>query len=273
MTFDGFNTLINATAPATFEIKANFREAYSGGAFQITLPNDGLMAIDAMTSSPVAYSSVDSSTFTIGTADATVSASNDPILSQLLLSPSADKALMTFKIQALNDTINIKDLNFTGTNLNKLSNFRLVNSGTVVATATTATSGVVTFGNLATNATSIAKDQTVIYTVIANVNSNTTGTVSLHLNSAVVRGTNGVEVTPTTFTAVHSSTHAISENTLIVAKAANPSKSLTTSALRFNVTAGGKDFVTLTGIAMTNATVGYTTGTVVVYKGDMDHFA
>ena len=45
--------------------------------------------------------------------------------------------------------------------------------------------------------------------------------------------------------------------------AANPSKALTTSALRFTVTAAGTNNVTLTGLAFNNALAGYT-GTMVV---------
>jgi len=57
------------------------------------------------------------------------------------------------------------------------------------------------------------------------------------------------------------------ENMMVVAKATNTSKALTTSALRFTVTASGKDSVLLTGLKMNNALAGYTgTINVKVYK-------
>lgn len=175
-TFDGFNVLINPTNSATLEVKANFAEAYTGGDFQVILPSTGLNAVDGLTSAAVTHAAVAGATFSIGSAGATVSASNSPILSQLFLSPSTSKGIMAFRVQALNDTVKLRDLNFTGTNLDKLSNFRVVDSSNnVVATATTATATAVTFVNISsTTAPSIAKDQVVTYSVLADVNSDTT---------------------------------------------------------------------------------------------------
>jgi hypothetical protein len=62
-------------------------------------------------------------------------------------------------------------------------------------------------------------------------------------------------------------THAIEENFAVVAKAANASKDLSTSALRFTVTASGKDGVTLNGANFDNLLSGYTGATTLtVYK-------
>ena len=57
---------------------------------------------------------------------------------------------------------------------------------------------------------------------------------------------------------------------MVVAKAANSSKLLTTSALRFTVAAAGKDSVTLTGLNFNNQLAGYTgTVKVIVYKNSV----
>jgi hypothetical protein len=86
--------------------------------------------------------------------------------------------------------------------------------------------------------------------------------------------TNGSNATPTPNSAwtaetkVASRTHMVAENTIVLAKSENPSKLLTTSALRFTVTAAGKNSVTLNSINFNNLLAGYdTTNTrLTVYK-------
>jgi hypothetical protein len=267
--FDNFSTNVTAASGATLEVKANFAEAYSAGAFKLSLLSTGLNAVDLVTSSVVTYNSVAGATFTIGAANAQITASNSPVLAQLLLSPSTSKAITSFRVKALNDTVKLRDLGFTGTNLSKLTNFRVVDSANaVVATATTATDTAVTFTNIAdASAPAIAKDAVATYTILADVNSDSTGSVSLNLTTAAVRASNGTTVAPT-FTAIASNTHVIALNSFTVAKAANTSKGITTSALRFDVTAAGKDKVTLSGLNFSNLLAGYaTTGAQVkVYK-------
>lgn len=212
-----------------------------------------------LTSAPVTYNMPASAVFTIGSADAEVTASNSPILSQLLLSPSTDMQLMAFRVKAINDTVKLRDLTFTGNNLGSLSNFRIVDSSnTVVATATTATATAVTFVNIAASAPSIAKDAIATYKLLADVNSDTniTGLV-VSLTTAQVRASNGSTVAVATFAPVVSNVHAVAENTFVVSKATNSSKGLTTSALRFTVAASGKDSVTLNSLNFNNLLAGY----------------
>jgi hypothetical protein len=89
----------------------------------------------------------------------------------------------------------------------------------------------------------------------------------MSLTTAAVRASNGTTVTPT-FTAIASNSHVIALNSFTVAKAANGSKAITTSALRFDVTAVGKDKVTLNSLDFSNLLAGYatTSGQVKVYK-------
>jgi hypothetical protein len=51
---------------------------------------------------------------------------------------------------------------------------------------------------------------------------------------------------------VVSNTHAIAEDVAVVAKATNSSKEIASSALRFSVTASGKNGVTLSGATFEN---------------------
>lgn len=273
--FDNFNTNITSASGATFEVKANFAEAFSAGSFGLTLNNNlgipaGLNAVDLVTSAGVTYSALSSAVFTIGSANAQVTASNSPILPQLLLSPSTGSDLVAFRVKALNDTVKLRDLTFNGTNLDKLTNFRVVDSSNnVVAVATTATATTVTFTNIADAAApAIAKDAIATYTLRADVNSDTNSvSVNANLTSLSVRASNGTTVTPV-FAAVASATHMIAENTFTVAKAANASKGLTTSALRFTVTAAGKDSVVLNSLNFNNLFAGYVTAgaQIKVYK-------
>lgn len=265
--FDNFNANVTNASGATLEVKANFAEAFSAGTFKLTLLT--LNAVDLLTSAAVNYNMPAGATFTIGAANAEVTASNSPVLGQLLLSPSTSKAITSFRVKALNDTVKLRDLGFTGTNLSKLTNFRVVDSANaVVATATTATDTAVTFTNISdASAPAIAKDAVATYTILADVNSDSTGSVAMTLNTAAVRASNGTTVTPT-FTAIASNTHVIALNSFTVAKAANGSKGITTSALRFDVAAVGKDKVTLNSLNFSNLLAGYDTSAaqVKVYK-------
>lgn len=261
VSFDGFNADVTTGNPVTVEVKANFAEAFNAGTFALNLQANGFNAVDLSNSQAVAHPAVNSAVFTIAAANAEVSASNAPILANLLLSPSATgQALMAFRVKALNDTVKLRDATFAGTNLSALSNFRLVDAnGAVVATATTATNTAVTFTNIpASVAPAIAKDVTSTYRIIADVNSDSSGDVDVELTDLDVRASNGSTVSPV-FAAVASATHTIAENSFVVAKAANASKGLTTSALRFTITASGKDSVEIDELHFNNLIAGYDT--------------
>jgi len=66
----------------------------------------------------------------------------------------------------------------------------------------------------------------------------------MSLTTGAVRASNGNTVTPT-FSTIVSNTHTLAENTFTIAEALNPNKEITTSAMRFTVTAAGKDSVVL----------------------------
>ncbi|MBU1759096.1 hypothetical protein KKG31_08505 [Patescibacteria group bacterium] len=272
--FDGFSKSIAVGTPVDIQVKANFAEAFSVGNFQATLTTDGLNAYDTLTSTTITgYATPAGAVFTMGTAVGTLAASNNNPLATLLLSPSIDQQIIAFKMTASNDSIRLYDVDLTGTNLSNLSNFRLTtDEGTVIATATTATNTAVTFAEIASSP-SIAKDTSANYYVIADVNTNTNvGPIVLTVDSANVniKGSNGNTIAAAGSSVV-SRSHAIAENVITVAKAANTNKSLTTSALRFTVTAAGTDSVLLTGVTLNNALAGYT-GTIGVriYKSSIN---
>ena len=106
--------------------------------------------------------------------------------------------------------------------------------------------------------------------MIADVNTNTNGWpiyLNVSKSGTDIRLSNGATVT-VDGNDVAWRFHTIAENILIFTMAANPNKSLTTSALRFTATAAGKTSTTLTGITFNNLIAGYVTGgiQIVVYK-------
>jgi len=268
VSFDSFNVDVTKTNSATIQLKADFADAFTSGNVQFTLSS--LNVIDKLTSKEVtSYSKPAGAVFTVASAAGTIAASDNNPQAQLFLSPSTAQKLLAFKLTAKNDDVRLYNVNFTGTNLDGLSNFRIIDAtGTVIATANTASASALTFTQIA-NAPKVLKDKSETYYVVADVNSNTTlTTLALTLTSTDVKGSNGLSTSATG--TVTSKTHATAENTLVIAKAANTSKLLTTSALRFTVTAAGKDTITLSGVDFSNAVAGYT-GTIVlkVYKNSV----
>jgi hypothetical protein len=149
--------------------------------------------------------------------------------------------------------------------LNNLNNFRLTTStGVVIASASLNTATAVEFNNIAQSASPVfAKDQNVTLFLIADVNTNLTGeSFTVTANGATIRGSNGSTVAATVAGGI-SASHDIDENTFVVAKSANPSKSLATSAMRFTVTAAGKDSVMVDSIDLDAVLAGYLAGATV----------
>ncbi|MDD3145219.1 MAG: S-layer homology domain-containing protein [Candidatus Gracilibacteria bacterium] len=270
VTFNNSSKVISKTA-TKLAVKLDLSDAYDAGDFSMKLT--ALNAVDNSTSVTAEPSSFPTSaTLTIAAAKGTLSTSDSNPKASLLLAGDRDQKVLAFRVKASNDTIKLRDLVFTGTSLDNLSNFRVVSSSNeVVASSTTSNSGSVTFTSIDTTNT-IAMDVTNTYYLVADVNTNVSGaTFSVNLDGAQskVKSTNGTVVNmDTTVTAsVASNVHAIEENKAVVAKASNSSKDLSTSALRFTVTASGKDSVTLNSATFDNVLSGYTGATTLtVYK-------
>jgi len=102
----------------------------------------------------------------------------------LLLAGNTAEKLMSFSVKARNDDVRLRDLAFTGVNLDTLNNFKVVDvNNNVIAIATTNSGTAVTFSNL--NVTDvISKDSTKTYYLVADVNNNSSATgVSVTLSS------------------------------------------------------------------------------------------
>ena len=271
ITFNNSSKIIGKTA-TKLAVKLDLSDAYTGGNFSMNL--SGLNAIDNTTSVTVTPTYPTSATLTIAQAIGTLSASDSNPKASLLLAGDRDQKVLAFRVKAENDSVKLRDLSFSGLGLGNLSNFRVINSSNeVVATSTTNDATSVVFTNIeATD--SVAMDQTKTYYLVADVNTNVTGaTFNVNLNLGVwtqVKSTNGT-ITTMIGASVLSNVHAIEENKGVVAKATNSSKQITTSALRFTVTASGKDSVTLDSATFANLFAGYTTGSakIVVYKNSI----
>lgn len=268
VTFDGFSKSILSNSSINVQVKADMAEAFNTWTIQLIL--NSLNAYDTLTSNAInSYSKPIGAIFTVATPIGTLASSNNNPLSKLLLSPSTAQQIAAFKLSATNDNIKLYNISITWTNLDMLSNFKLLDlSGTLIANATTTTSTTVTFISIS-GAPTIAKDTSASYYILADVNSNTNGwPVSLTI---ITSWTNFRSSNGTTYAVgwsnVLSNSHAISENTLVLAMSSNPSKSLTTSALRFTATAAGKNSVIITWLNFNNMLAGYTGSmTLMIYK-------
>ena len=274
LTFDSFTKDIVTGSPAIMEVKVDFADAFSAGYFGLTLSS--MNVVDALTSNSITnYAHPTGALFTIGNPGATIAASDNNPQTQLFLSPSTANKLLAFKMTANNDNVSVYNVNLTGTNLDALSNFRLVNAdGTFSVTATTASASAVTFTQIA-NAPTVTKDATQTYYVVADVNTNTIQNgVRIALSTLDVKSSNGT-VVQNVGGNLSSNSHATAKNTIVVQKVSPlASKDIQTNALRFTVKASGLTSVTLTGLDIGSQLVGYTgTYTVKVYRDDYSKLA
>lgn len=192
--------------------------------------------------------------------------------SQLLLAGSNNQNLLVFNVSAQNDSVKLNKLVFNGTNLDGLNNFKIVDSSwtTVMNSPTSITATSVIFNN--SNVSDIInQDTTKTYYLTADVNLNTSKTnvsVSLDQTNSKVQSNNGVilDITPST-SAITSNIHRIEENNAIIAKTTNTSKDLNISAVRFSISAIGKNQAIISNITIKTNLTGYTGATdISIYK-------
>lgn len=268
VTFNNVSKVITKTA-TKLAVRLDLSDAYAAGDFNIRLTS--LDAVDTVTSATVTPTYPTAATLTVASAIGTLSTSDSNPKASLLLAGDRDQKVLAFRVKATNDSVRLRDLTLTGSNLDSLSNFRVVSSSNeVIASSTTNSSGAVSFTNIETT-NSVAMDVTSTYFIVADINTNVVSTaIDLTLNGATsnVKASNGDISAMVGAATVASNSHLIDENKAVVAKATNSSKNVTTSALRFSVTASGKDSVTLTQADFANLFAGYTTGAakIVIYK-------
>ncbi len=273
--FDWFTAKVSSSASVNMVVKADLSDSFASGSIQAKLVS--LTAVDTATSDEVlssAYSKPTGATFTIKAAKAQLASSDSNPKASLFEAGSANNKVLAFKVTAKNDTIKLKDINLSGTWLNALSNFRLTNaSNTVVAYSSSASDSLVKFESVASDNTAIAMDKSATYFVIADANSSTNvENVSLQLDSVKFTWSNGSDDTEAQV--VSGKVHAIADNVLVIAKASNSSKLISNSALRFTVTASGKDEITLSGVNLRAQLSWYTGATQVeIYKDNLSQLA
>ncbi len=266
--FDNLSKVVGKTA-VKLELRVDFSDAYASGKFVAKLSN--LDIVDTLTSQTISSISVpNSAEFTVADAKGILSVSDNNPKASLFLAGDKDQRVLAFRIKAENDSIKLRDLVFSGANLGNLSNFRILTPTNKYLAATLSTASSVEFTNLNPE-DSIAQDRTETFYLVADVNTNVNETFNVTLNKASVnvRGSNGtIKAIDASSVNVASNQHLVAENKAVIAKSSNSSKNLTTSALRFTVTASGKDSVVLSGATFSNLFSGYTTGSgkIVVYK-------
>lgn len=273
-TFDGFNTTVSTTKSVDIVIKADFSDVTTAGSFSVA--SIDYTAVDNLTSVAVTAVTVAGATFNIATAAGTLAAATgDNLVNRsLLLAGSTSAKIASFKVTASNDNIKIKTIVLTGSNLNALSNVRLADSAmTVLGTASSVTSTGATFANLNNAAASaVAMDRSVVYYVLADVNSSTdaTGvTANIAYTGSQITASNGslVAMSGSNVTGV---AHDVSRNTFKVTQVTPTNKDIATDAMEFKVDAFGVNSVTLSGATFANILSGYTGAYVltVVRKSD-----
>lgn len=266
--FDGFTATVSSSKNVNMVVKADFSDTFASGTLQTTL--SALAAVDSVSSKDVTgFSTPAGATFTVAAANADLAASDINPQASLFTAGSTSNKVFAFKVTAKNDTIKLKDVVLTGTTDSKgaFANFRLADAaGNVIASASTEGTNDIRFESIATDKTSIAMDKSASFYVIADANTNTNSTGSVfELTSVILTGTNGADVAVAN--TVTSKAHAVAENTAVVAKASNSSKSIVDSALRFTVTAAGKNNITLDSLKLSSLLSGYTGSQMVkVYK-------
>jgi len=266
--FDNLAKVITKTTPVKLAVKVDLTDAFASWTLNVQL--SWMDAVD--NSSSVAISSITypiAANLTIATANGILSTSDSNPKASLLLAWDRDQKLLAFRVKAENDVVKLRDVIFTGANLNNLTNFRILTPTNEYIAATSVTSTGVKFETLEPTS-SIAQDSTATFYVVADVNTNTNATgviLGLELANSKIKSSNWTNISMS-WVNVSSNIHAISENTALVAKATNSSKAITTSALRFTVTSRGKDKVTLSWATFANVFWGYTTtwATIKVYK-------
>lgn len=183
----------------------------------------------------------------VAVADAYVAAGYETSIVTLTAAPTAD-GTATVNINGSPKTVTFVAATHTTTTLaaaKMAADLTAVAAGAYTATAA---------GAAVTITATAAGNQT--NTTFADVNSLATATVAIT-----------DWVTAVAHTTVAGNTHKIVENTLLVAKLANPNKVLNTSAMRFSISAMWKNSVTVTALDL-NAITNYTetAATIAVYK-------
>lgn len=275
VTFSNLSKLVSKTA-VKLAVKVDLSDAYSDGDYSMQLTS--LDAVDTITSANVTVTAPTSANFTVAAAIGALSSSDNNPKASLLLAGAKDQKILAFRVKASNDSVRLRDVNFTWTGLANLSNFRILTPANTYLASTSSSGTAVVFSNIAdTGNYVVAMDKTETFYLVADINTNVKGvsdlavaldwsSTSADLTTSKVKASNGT-LSGLVGADTTSNTHAIEENMAFVAKQTNTSKDIQTRALVFTVTASGKDSVTLSDATFDNTVVNYTgTWIVKVYK-------
>lgn len=125
--FDGFSTIVSSTKSVNLTVKVDFSDSFAGGTFAANLTS--VAAVDSVSSKDITgYSIPTGAVFTVAQGQGDLSASDLTPKKQLLLAGSTAQKLFAYKVTATNDDVTLKDMAFTATGLNNVSNVRLTDS-------------------------------------------------------------------------------------------------------------------------------------------------
>jgi hypothetical protein len=125
--FDGFSATVSSTKSVNLTVKVDFSDSFAGGTFAANLTN--VAAVDSVSSKDITgYSIPTGAVFTVAQGQGDLSASDLTPKKQLLLAGATAQKLFAYKVTATNDDVTLKDMAFTATGLNNVSNVRLTDS-------------------------------------------------------------------------------------------------------------------------------------------------
>lgn len=110
VTFNNLSKVVGKTA-VKLAVKVDFSDAYNDGDFSMRLTD--LDAVDSVTSADVAITAPTSAKLTVAAAIGTLSSSDNNPKASLLLAGSKDQKLLAFRVKASNDSVKLRDVNFT----------------------------------------------------------------------------------------------------------------------------------------------------------------
>jgi len=264
VTFDNFSRTVS-TSPINLTLRVNFSDGYkptSTGTFRLSAHLDDLSITDVSSSAVVPLPAQTSPSLELIDAKAAILVSDQNPKSSLFAGGDLDQRIFAFRVRADNDSVTLRDLKLTGTNLNAMTNYRLIPASNTSRqqVATTTTNTALEFLNINTNNTIVVpRDKTETFYIIADANNNTNqANISLSIattDTYKFRSGNGTETTGNVSSALAGNNHYVGENKIQVVHVEKNDKSLDNHALAFTITATGKNTVylkKLSGIIQTN---------------------
>ncbi|MDD4151377.1 MAG: S-layer homology domain-containing protein [Candidatus Gracilibacteria bacterium] len=269
--FDGFNFDVSTSKSTNVLVKVDFSDAFASGAFKATLASGTATDTVSSTTLDSKITALAGANFTIANAGATLAASNDTPKRLLVTAGQTAVKLLTFRLTAKNDKVNLKKVVFNGSKLDSFTSYSLRDASGKIVSSVNADDASVSFDNISADTFVVNQDATSDLYLYADAKTNTnTGLTNIALNSMTIRSSNGKELysaasadsTHFAYTAnsVTSNGADVYENTAKIAQVSPVSKNISTDAMRFSVTAAGKNKVTLNTLSLSGNLANYAQG-------------